>query len=81
MQRNIYNVQILMTSQNSCDRMKQICEDYGLNYYWNDDESFLYKDGQYDIFSSDDNDCFLIMESNNKEPITIEQFLELLNEK
>jgi len=80
MNQKIYTIQIQMTCQDDCNRMKQICVDYKLRYwkssiafqYWYDTDVFEYSEIQgFGIYS------------NQKllEPITIEQFLELLNEK
>jgi len=90
MNQKIYKIQIQMTSQNDCDRMKQICEDYGLPIWdypnafdmfeYNDIPYFSYEThlgtGYFAIWFVED-----LSEIEHKEPITIEQFLELLNEK
>jgi len=80
MNQKIYKIQIQMTSQADADRMKQICLDYKLKY-WDASIAFDYWYST-DVFEYNINHGFSVFSNTIiKEPITIEQFLELLNEK
>jgi len=81
MNQKIYNIQIQMTCQADADRMKQICLDYSLKY-WDDEIAFQYW-GELDKFLYTETDGFGVYTTrwSDNEPITIEQFLEILNEK
>jgi len=81
MNQKIYTIQIQMTSQSDCNRMKEICEDYNLPY-WKHDCAFNFTDDK-DTFTNSEGEFFIHAQPYEEgfEPITIEQFLELLNEK
>jgi len=85
MNKKIYKIQIQMTSQNDCDAVKKICEDYGLPHY---DTLFHFIIGAVFCFNQNTEDFYCIVSPIiksrvlvDKEPITIPQFLEILNEK
>ncbi len=81
MKKTIYNVYVLMESQEQCDRMKQVCIDYGLPY-WEFEDAFKFnEDGEYFCLCADNINFAIYGNYWNRKPITIPQFLELLNEK
>jgi len=89
MNQKIYTIQIQMTCQADADRMKQICIDYKLPY-WDNEVAFDYMfDGDVFLYVKPSMQFYIIhpkqyediVPEDVKEPITIEQFLELLNEK
>jgi hypothetical protein len=70
-----------MKSQKQCDKMKQVCIDNGLNYYWNDVTSFKYVKDKWYYFVADDIDCFLVSNDNfKKNQVSEQEFLQLLKE-
>ncbi len=83
MEKSIYNVYVVMDSQATCDRMKQLCIDNGLPY-WKSIASFQYIDWFLNCFSYDiqDNEfyCFDVKSAKNiiKTQVTESEFIELL---
>lgn len=88
MKKTIYNVAVLMESQQQCDRMKQLCIDNGLPY-WKYESAFEYSKGivfgfGYDEYVEDsefftyplDNDTIGI-----KTIVTESEFIELLKQE
>jgi len=88
MNQKIYKIQIQMTCQADCNRVKKICVDYGLPI-WSSKVAFIFNPDDEKYFAYSDNfNCFFVyptrgLKANKSvfKPITIEQFLELLNEK
>jgi len=75
----IYNTFVNIESQEQCNRLKELCIDKGLNYYWNDDKSFLFEEYLWCYFLLDDSNCFLLCSHNyNKTEVTEEEFIKLL---
>jgi hypothetical protein len=78
--KTIYNVAVLMDSQEQCDRMKQLCIDNGLPI-WEDEIAFEYsKDFQYFTSYQDDKQFFIGYHHylSIYELITEAEFIELL---
>ena len=75
----IYNTFVQIESQDQADKLKELCVEKGLNYYWNDDESFNFVEDEWDYFVFDEDECFLVSNSNfGKKEVTEEEFIELL---
>jgi len=82
----IFEVYVLMTSQEQCDRMKQVCVDNGLDY-WNGEGFDFYK-GKENYFTQShvDSDFLIFVKDyhdraiKNKQEITEAEFLQLLKE-
>ena len=71
-----------MASQNYCDAVKKICEDYRLPIWKNIfGWAFAYSMGNFFNFCDRNKTFGIRSEIKDKEPITIPQFLEILNEK
>jgi len=80
MNQKIYKIQIQMTCQADCDRMKQICIDYKLPHEKRKEE-FEFEEGCAFRYSSGYRTFAIWWANHSFTTITIEQFLELLNEK
>jgi hypothetical protein len=83
MNQKTYNIQIQMTCQADCERMKQICIDNNLPI-WDSEKAFYFVKGinNYFLYNSDYNFfAVFCLKEKFKEPITIPQFLEILNDK
>lgn len=80
MKKTIYNVYVPMTSQEQCDRMKQVCVENGLDY-WKDKIAFL-NFTNYDYFLFGKNYGFAVYSSISLSDtqVTESEFLELLKE-
>ena len=78
----IYNVYVEMTSQEQCDRMKQLCIDNDLNIC-NDENAFEYCKKKYWIYFKSDFSCreFFVSGFITGTKVTEEQFIELLKNK
>jgi len=78
--KTIYNTFVKLDSQKQANKLKKACIEKGLNYYWNDNETFKYIDGQWDIFIFDNNNCFLVSNENfNKTEVTEQEFIKMIN--
>ena len=81
----IYNVYVEMTSQEQCDRMKQLCIDNVLPI-WNRVIGFSFNSfGNFFCYNSECNQFFIHASyskyRNTKTKVTEEQFIELLKNK
>jgi len=56
MKKTIFNVYVVMDSQATCDRMKKLCIDNGLDY-WNSSYAFNFNHNG-NVFAFDDSDFF-----------------------
>jgi hypothetical protein len=76
--KTIYNVAVLMDSQETCDRMKQLCLDNGLPI-WDDKVGFEY-DKKYKYFRSVSyvKEFFISCRTFNRTLVTESEFIELL---
>jgi hypothetical protein len=82
MKKTIYNVAVLMESQETCDRMKQLCIDNGLPY-WKDELAFILMLNNENYFhASKHEQIFAVFCTNlqNKTLVTESEFIELLKE-
>lgn len=84
--KNIFNVYVVMESQEQCDRMKQVCIDNGLPI-WDDEIAFLFDvdNINYFSFSLDMNfavwlTSFKIIDTTTLIQATEKEFLQLLKE-
>jgi hypothetical protein len=77
MKKTIYNVAVLMDSQETCNRMRQLCIDNGLTYY-NLVTFFIYNE----FYFYDSKQRFEILygavEEEGKTLVTESEFIELL---
>ena len=79
MKKTIYNIAVLMESQEQCDRMKQICIDNGLPI-WENEIAFLIQDSDNDFgFGFDDE--FYVGIGYDKTKVTESEFIELLKQE
>jgi hypothetical protein len=58
MEKTIFNVYVVMESQEQCNEMKSICIENGLGY-WNDEIAFLYDIDNINYFSFSFNSSIL----------------------
>jgi len=82
MKKTIYNVAVLMESQEQCDRMKQLCINNGLPI-WQDKVAFIYNKDYGNEFYYEDEEGFLyfrILYDSSKTLVTESEFIELLKE-
>jgi len=78
MKKTIYNVAVLMDSQETCDRMKQLCIDNELPI-WEDEIAFLIQKSDNDFgFGCD---CFYVGIGYDKTKVTESEFIELLKQE
>jgi hypothetical protein len=77
--KTIYNVSVLMESQEQCDRMKQLCLDYGLPIWEAMDAFELF--GSYKYFKYTGLDFFIGKETSIKTLVTEAEFIELLKQE
>ena len=79
--KTIYNVYVPIESQEQSDRMKQICIDYGLPY-WDDEDAFTFNEEYGNHFyyseSSIREDRFCVLWGSSKTQVTESEFLELV---
>jgi len=83
MKKTIFNVYVVMDSQETCGRMKAICLENGLPI-WGDEAGWIYYgDGEFFNFDLKDEEFFVFVNFKNlkdKTQVTEAEFLELLNE-
>jgi hypothetical protein len=86
MKKTIFNVYVVMESQEQCDRMKKICIDNGLNY-WKTKSAFDFIENCIFTQSDDDKDFWVMISKinvkkykKNKQEVTETEFLQLLKE-
>lgn len=86
MKKTIYNVYVVMESQEQCERMKQLCIDYGLPI-WNDDIAFSFDTDNFNYFLHSLDLTFAvwltlesIAEVTDFTKVTETEFIELLKE-
>ena len=79
MKKTIYNVYVPMESQEQCDRMKQLCIDYGLKY-WRDEIAFQFDGLEHNPFFkwNDDFSNWDGYGNSNYIQVTEQEFIELL---
>jgi hypothetical protein len=85
--KTIYNVAVLMDSQEQCDRVKQLCLDNGLPI-WKHKYAFIYIE-EGEVFGSvydsniEDNEFFVFRKQDllEKTLITEAEFIELLKQE
>ena len=84
---SIFEVYVVMDSQATCDRMKQLCIDNGLDYYNFIDSFSFIKEYEYNIFYKGIlSNRFLIASithlrnMSNYSQVTEKEFIELLKE-
>lgn len=81
MKKSIYNVYVVMDSQETCDRMKQLCIDNGLPIWsfkcgWEFDNTYV---GSHQFGFWDNEDFFIGLDANkNYTQVTESEFIELL---
>jgi hypothetical protein len=86
MKKTIYNVAVLMDSQETCNRMRQLCIDNGLPI-WEDEVAF-----SFDFFSSEKEKAFfgffgcefyVVIDENvyQRTIVTESEFIELLKQE
>lgn len=86
MKKSIYNVFILIESQEQADRMLEVCKEYGLPY-WNNKVGWNYGGWHKTIFSFDEQDkeffCYnaIYTEIENETQVTESEFIELLKQE
>lgn len=81
MEKTIFNVYVPMENQAQCDRMKQLCLDYGLDYYDNFNFNYFKKEYQYFYCSNGDFCNWLELEFDVElTQVTEAEFIELLKE-
>lgn len=77
--KTIYNTFVKLESQKQANKLKNLCIEKRLNYYWNDNLTFKYEDGNWDNFVFDNENCFLVSNCDfNKTEVTEKEFIELL---
>jgi hypothetical protein len=75
----IYNTFVKLKSQKQANKLKNLCIEKGLNYYWNDNETFKYEYGNWDNFVFDNENCFLVSNDHfKKTKVSENEFIELL---
>jgi hypothetical protein len=80
MKKTIYNVAVLMESQEQCDRMKQLCIDNGLPY-WDKGVGFRF-DLEYENYFRIVFDEFYVTFSDlRKTLVTESEFIQLLKQE
>ena len=78
MEKTIYNVYVIMESQEQCDRMKQLCIDNGL-LIWDIELGFeLLMDEVNFNFHIDSEEFFVSSNIEDKTQVTETEFIELL---
>ena len=78
MEKSIYNVYVVMDSQDTCDRMKQLCIDNGLPI-WDIELGFeLLMDEVNFSFHIDSEEFFVSSNIEYKTQVTESEFIELL---
>jgi len=78
--KTIYNTYVVMESQEQCDRIKQLCIDNGLSY-WYDEDAFEYsiKENPNNSFAFGIGYEFYVgVYIGKNEQITEQEFIELL---
>ena len=87
MKKTIYNVAVLMDSQETCDRMKQLCIDNGLPIWGSDDLGWHFNKIEkcYLSFDPTENEFYVFVSDKyikkfKKKNITESEFIELLKE-
>lgn len=82
MKKTIFNVYVVMESQEQCDRMKQLCIDNGLPI-WDNEFAFEWMDSE-DIFGCNYGKEFYILPHKScmeyDIEVTEQEFIELLKE-
>ena len=80
MEKSIFNVYVVMDSQETCDRMKQLCIDNGLNYFKNDYAFCISLNNINKVFEYDtESNSFYVSSINiNDIQVTETEFIELL---
>jgi hypothetical protein len=77
--KTIYNVAVLMDSQETCNRMKQLCIDNGLPI-WKRPFAFDYSiNCGTEFYCSDD--VFCVLYDSGKNLVTEAEFIELLKQE
>lgn len=80
--KTIYNTFVKLESQKQATKLKDLCIEKGLDYYWNDNETFKYVEGGWDNFVFDDDNCFLVStEDFDKTKVSENEFIELLQQE
>jgi hypothetical protein len=75
--KTIYNVAVLMDSQETCNRMKKLCLDNGLTY-WGYEDSFEYVKQKFEYFVYAHKFLVTTNEYLKFELVTESEFIELL---
>ena len=80
MKKTIYNVYVLMESQEQCDRMKKICLDFNLPI-WDKSFSFEFLHDK-EVFGFDNKSSFFVMDKLDWDcleyMVTEDEFIKLL---
>lgn len=79
MKKSIYNVYVVMDNQETCDKMKQLCIDNGLQY-WNHESGFNYLKNSGNYFECNYGVEFGVYDDiiQNRQQVTESEFIELL---